>query len=184
MATRKQKAAIQKLVENGGKSVSAAMREVGYSPETAKSPSKLTESKSYREFFAEVFTPDYLRQHHKALMNSMYLQHVNFPYRMTDDEIKEEINAVPGCVFMSTKRFMTNATVFFLAPDTKARKEALDMAYKLTGDYAPVKLTDVDPLEGLSDEELDAKLAERKRIADRHAQFKKNKNKPNAGQTR
>lgn len=47
MATRKQAIAAKKLVENGG-NVGDAMRKAGYSPATAKTPSKLTESKGFK----------------------------------------------------------------------------------------------------------------------------------------
>lgn len=40
--------AIKELVENGG-SVGNAMRKAGYSPETAKNPSKLTNTKDFKE---------------------------------------------------------------------------------------------------------------------------------------
>lgn len=57
MATNRQKLAIDKLVENGGKSVSAAMREAGYSAVTAKNPSKLTNSNAYQELM-DIYLPD------------------------------------------------------------------------------------------------------------------------------
>ena len=43
MATTKQKLALNNMVENGG-NVSQAMRDAGYSSNTAKTPKKLTES--------------------------------------------------------------------------------------------------------------------------------------------
>lgn len=57
--TIKQKTAIGKLVENGG-NVSKAMRESGYSPKTAKTPSKLTRSKSYTQLLDEILPNDHL----------------------------------------------------------------------------------------------------------------------------
>lgn len=48
MATEKQKAVVDKIIENRG-SISAAMREVGYSENTAHNPKNLTESKGFRE---------------------------------------------------------------------------------------------------------------------------------------
>ena len=48
MATIKQKKAYNELVENGG-NVSKAMRDANYSIETAKTPSKLTNSKGFQE---------------------------------------------------------------------------------------------------------------------------------------
>lgn len=56
MTTIKQKLAFNKVVENGGK-VSTAMRDVGYSSATAKTPQKLTESKGWLELL-EQFAPD------------------------------------------------------------------------------------------------------------------------------
>jgi len=46
--TIKQKKAIKNMVENGG-IVSKAMVDAGYSPATAKTPQKLTESKGFEE---------------------------------------------------------------------------------------------------------------------------------------
>lgn len=56
MATEKQKRALDIMVENGG-NVSKAMREAGYSPATAKTPKKLTESEGFKEL-AEAYLPD------------------------------------------------------------------------------------------------------------------------------
>lgn len=52
MATIKQRKALDRIVENGG-NVSRAMMEVGYSPMTAKTPQKLTESIGFRELCEE-----------------------------------------------------------------------------------------------------------------------------------
>lgn len=57
MATARQKRAAEILVENGGKSVSKAMREAGYSPQTAKTPQKLTESVGWQELIDQ-YLPD------------------------------------------------------------------------------------------------------------------------------
>lgn len=50
--TLKQKKAIENMVENGG-NVSRAMMDAGYSPATAKTPQKLTESKGFVELKEE-----------------------------------------------------------------------------------------------------------------------------------
>jgi hypothetical protein len=46
MSTYKQQQALNKMVENGG-NVGQAMRDVGYSKNTAKTPQKLTESQGF-----------------------------------------------------------------------------------------------------------------------------------------
>lgn len=56
MATKKQKLAVDIMVENGG-NVSKAMRDAGYSSMTAKTPKKLTESDGFREL-TESYLPD------------------------------------------------------------------------------------------------------------------------------
>lgn len=52
MPTLKQHDAIENMVENGG-IISKAMLDAGYSPNTAKTPQKLTESKGYKEALKE-----------------------------------------------------------------------------------------------------------------------------------
>jgi len=52
MTTTKQRMAFQKAVRNGG-NVSKAMVEVGYSPNTAHTPSKLTNSLGFQELCNE-----------------------------------------------------------------------------------------------------------------------------------
>ena len=59
MPTIRQRRAFDKIVENG-RSVSAAMREVGYSKNTAIVPQKLTESKGFKELCEEVGLTDNL----------------------------------------------------------------------------------------------------------------------------
>ena len=52
MATIRQRKAVERIVENRG-NVSKSMREVGYSPITAKNPSNLTNSDGYKELYKE-----------------------------------------------------------------------------------------------------------------------------------
>jgi len=59
MATEKQVKAVEAMVENGG-IVSRAMEEAGYSPNTAKTPQKLTESKGFQEICEEYGLTDSL----------------------------------------------------------------------------------------------------------------------------
>jgi hypothetical protein len=56
MTSIKQRKAIQNAVENGG-NISRAMIDAGYSPATAKNPSKLTQSKAWQELM-EAYLPD------------------------------------------------------------------------------------------------------------------------------
>lgn len=64
MPTIKQKLALDKIVENGG-NVSKAMRDVGYSVETAKEPGKLTNSKGFQELVEKHLPDSLLTKVHK-----------------------------------------------------------------------------------------------------------------------
>lgn len=67
MPTLKQQTAIEKAVENGG-NISRAMLDSGYSPATAKTPQKLTESKAWQELMEEHLPDDkILIKHEEAL---------------------------------------------------------------------------------------------------------------------
>lgn len=59
MPTELQKKAVNALVENGG-IVSKAMEDAGYSPKTAKTPQKLTESQGFKELCEEYGLTDKL----------------------------------------------------------------------------------------------------------------------------
>lgn len=66
MATIKQKMAVQKILENPGIGVSKAMVDVGYSENTAKNPSDLTDSKGYQELLNEYLPDDLILSSLKA----------------------------------------------------------------------------------------------------------------------
>lgn len=171
MATIKQKKAFNRVVENGG-NVSRAMMEVGYSPATAKTPQKLTTSKSWEELMKTYLNDDELGKRHKELLNSTRIDHMVFPLgpKGEDDsnlsgarssneggghdvepeaampeEHKErtsltdkEIIGMLAEVNCKVRRIVHGETarhVYFWAADNKARKDALDMAYKLKGRY-------------------------------------------------
>ena len=167
MATIRQKRAFTKVVENGG-IVSTAMVEAGFSPATAKTPQKLTESKGWKELVQEHLSDDLIAKRHAELLNSQYLDHMTFPLgpEFTADKEKyvkqakkdgtkekgqvlsdEEIKALLATVNCTVRRVVHGESarhVYFWSPDNKARKDAVDMAYKLKGNYAPEKSVNVN----------------------------------------
>lgn len=159
MATQRQKKAAKKVVENGG-NVSKAMRDSGYSPKTAKTPKKLTESKSWEQLMDEFLPDKQLMEHHQALLNTNRLDHMTFPLpgmhedpllqaveelakangkkpkarpkpqSLTDDEIKAMLLEL-GCKVRKIVHGEQARHVYFWAPDTGARNAALGLAYKI-----------------------------------------------------
>lgn len=70
MASLKQKLALKNAVENGG-NMSKAMRDAGYSANTAKTPQKLTESKAWTELVEEFLPDSLLTEKHLGLLNAV-----------------------------------------------------------------------------------------------------------------
>ncbi len=169
--TARQRAAIDILVENRGKSVSGAMREAGYPEKTAKNPKNLTESKAWEEIIGDALSFEELAEEHKQLLNSTKIEHMVFPLgpRGEDDDnlsgarpdkkpedpneekrlkaerttlTDKEIIGMLAEVNCKVRRIVHGETarhVYYWAADNKARKDALDMAYKIRGTYAPEK---------------------------------------------
>ncbi len=151
--------AIKKLVESGGKSMSAAMLSVGFSPAYAKNPQKFLKTKTAQELLDEYLPDEMVAMRHSELLNAGEIQHYIFPKlsdemakdkkrkgvkikknELTNKEIKEIVESVPGCRLIYVKRDFMGAWAFFSAPDGRIRKDAIDMAYKRKGDYAPDKI--------------------------------------------
>lgn len=197
MATLRQRIAFDKVVENGG-NVSRAMIDIGYSPATAKTPQKLTESVGWKELVNEHMSDGELMVKHKQLLNSTKIEHMTFPLgpkktetqdavikklpknlstildaeialsqtSLSDDDIKQMLAEV-NCKVRQIVHGETARHVYYWAPDTKALKDALDMAYKLKGSYAAEKSVSLNlsadmnqSTEGLLElkEEYEAKL--------------------------
>lgn len=121
MATQKQIRVFNKLAENGGKSVSGAMREVGYTPITAATPKKLTESKGWKELLEERL-PD-------NLLTNKHLEGL---------EATRTISAIGG-------KEANGGTVDFVdVPDFAVREGYLKMAYQLKDKFPAAKQRFVD----------------------------------------
>lgn len=137
------------------------MLEVGYPPTTAKNPQQVTESKGFKELMVEFLPDSKLIKKHESLLNSQRLDHMVFPlgpededegrlperYKertsLTDKEITDMLKEV-NCQVRRIVHGETARHVYFWAPDNKSQKEALDMAYKLKGSYAPDKSINVN----------------------------------------
>ena len=150
---------LKKLVENGGKSVSKAMLDSGYSPAYAKNPQKLTRSRKWKEIMDDKLSEEEVAGVHAELLKATKLEQGIFPLDIDDDLIRLLISEV-GCLVMKIVEVKGNKYVWYRAPDSVAKKAAVDMVYKLRGKYAAEKFEEVNPLKKLSN----AELAERRRM--------------------
>lgn len=165
MAKEQIKKVIQKMVENGGKSVSKAMLEVGYSPAYAKNPQKLTNTKIYQDLISVYLPDEELIKKHRELLGANKIRRFLFPIikkgekksELTNDEIREILESITGyrLIYVKTGRFGKIAS--YSVPDNHARLKALDLAYKLHGKYAPEQSGNIKrKYQDLTDTELDA----------------------------
>jgi hypothetical protein len=138
MATEKQKLAAKKIMENHG-NVSKTMLEVGYDENTAKNPKNLTDSKGWKELMDKHLPDNLLTQKHKELLEQKQLAYFVFSKKLENEEIEEHMlaNGLDLIVIRETDK---GKMAFYSITDANARKNALDMAYKLKGLYASEKL--------------------------------------------
>lgn len=106
--THRQKKAIAILAAEGGP-VSTAMVKAGYSPETARSPALLTKSKAYTTLLAKHLPDTHLLKKHREFLDAPRIKRTYVKGVVVDETIETDPSSV----------------------------KALDMAYKLTGKYAP-----------------------------------------------
>lgn len=110
--------------------------EAGYSPSVAKKPALVTKSKGFQELLDDVLDDESLINVHESLLKAKAIDHLVFPLAMTDEEITTLVESVGGTV----RKFMHGETanhVWFWAPNTKARQDALKLAYDVKGKLKP-----------------------------------------------
>lgn len=106
MSTIRQQTVASKLVENGGK-IGMAMIAAGYSPNTAKTPSKLTKSKGWKKLMDDIFPDLALLRKHRQLLEMRKKTVIRL------DGITKVVSEI----------------------DVKTVAKALDMAFRLKGYY-------------------------------------------------
>lgn len=159
MATQKQKKLAKKLSENIGKketqTLGTLLRESGYSESVAESPQIALKGKGFQELLDHYLPEAEVTQKHAELLNASHLDHYVFPTDMPDEEIQSIVESVKGCRLIRISTSEQWKRAYFWIPDNKSVKEAIDMAYKLRGNYKPVQL-DVRTFVGWTPTELEA----------------------------
>jgi len=161
MPTLRQQTVIKKMVENGGKSVSKAMVEAGYSKSMAKNPQKLTNSLGWSELIEKYLPIESTLKAHKGLLFAKSVKHYSFSKSMDDGDIRKIFNGSDSKVvkIINTK---TSKIVYVLETDSNSVLHALDLTYRIRGSYKAIKLELEDPFSQMSDEELQQIIDTRK----------------------
>jgi hypothetical protein len=156
--------AVEHIQENirqtGQKNVKSAMEKSGYSPSYAQK-SKVDKTKTFMEKFNEIMPEETILGWHNNLGNAKKTMQLQVDLGVEDEYIEEWVQSI-NCVLYKIIEGKLYKTVLYWARDNKAMKDAIDMAYKLRGDYAPDKVEDVskNPFMKMTDGELAQALAE------------------------
>lgn len=130
--TTRQRATAKYLLE-GETNLFGAMVKAGYSPATANNGGeKLVKSRGWQQIMDEALGDEMLSEVHTELLKSKAIDHLVFPLSMSDEEITELVESVGGTV-RKFKHGETAVHVWFWAPNTKARQDALKLAYDVKG---------------------------------------------------
>jgi hypothetical protein len=150
--TLKQVTAIRLWVESGGKrSIASIGREAGYSEATIKNPNKITRSYSMQKAFEEAGINDnLLAKTHSDLIGANKIESKEFLFARkgkklipwTDDQIEQYFKRLKGAEIISIVSFPDRKMVDYSIPESMARKDALNLAYKVKGDFVADRALD------------------------------------------
>jgi hypothetical protein len=160
---------VEKVRKGEKISISREIKESGvYADSMVAHPEKITRSKGWQYLLHTHLSDKLLSETHHDLLKSTTLDHMVFPIGVkTNDEKKnyylkreqeakkkgeeykhieilsdEDINELLLSVNCTVKKIIHGEQarhVYFWSADNRARKDGLDMAYKLKGKYAPEK---------------------------------------------
>lgn len=91
-----------------------------------------------RKTIAEQLSDDILIKAHKELLQQTRADYFVFPKSMMDDEIMGHVEGA-GFKVITIRLSDKGKMAFYSVADAMAKKGALEMAYKIRGDYAPEK---------------------------------------------
>lgn len=157
----KHKAVLEKIEENMGKpgkkgTVEEAMKECGYSESYARN-GQLKDTRTWDQLMEEYLPDAEIAKHHKQLLHMSRVDHFPYSRAIPDEEIIELIREI-GCEPKRIAHGDTANQIWYFAPDAIAKKNALDMAYKLKKRYDNT-ITLKGKLSTASDEEIEERIA-------------------------
>lgn len=158
----KQKIVIEKLRENMGKdgkkgTMKEAMTDAGYSESYAEN-GDIKKTKTWNDLMEQYFSDEKIAAAEEKQMNAARLYDYQFSKKISDKQIREDVEAHTGCRLVRIVEGTVFKTAYFYAPDNTAIGKSLDRIYKLKKKYDnTIKLK--KGLSELSDEEIDDFIA-------------------------
>lgn len=123
----------QILLESTGKSISRAMIEAGFAPGYAKNPQDLKATKQWQKIRQKYLKPAKIGAKYAQLLEASKLDRFVFPNTMSDEEIKQVIEQIPGAKFIKTQRNQQWARAFFTIPDNMTQADMVKTGLKAWG---------------------------------------------------
>lgn len=144
------------------KTMGEILLEAGYAESTSQNPDQVTESKGFNELMEELLPDQDVLEAHQQLLQSTRIEHMVFPlYKDPEADIPEEgdltkeqeeklkhaasagetlsdkdietMLAEVNCKVRKIVHGETARHVYFWSPDATARKNAIELAYKIKG---------------------------------------------------
>jgi phage terminase small subunit len=158
MKNLKQKKVVEGLV--AGKTAKQSMLDAGYSENYASQPSNMEKKKSFQELLDEVLPEDFVLDQHRRLYGEhRHLKQIRL--ETTDPDQIEEARKGYESVSEIVNEDEGYTLLIVNEVDRQARKDAVELAYKLRGSFSPTKLEVKREYEDLSDEEIFALLKDK-----------------------
>lgn len=148
---------LKRLSENirKGMTMQQAMLDVGYSDSYAKT-SMLKYTNSWHKLLEETFPDKLISEKLTEHLKAKQVKQMYFHPKVKDNEIKKFIED-EGFRFVSVKRFMATAIVYFVAPDYFSQEKALEKLLKLKNKYGETVIR--HKFGDLSDEAIEGEIA-------------------------
>lgn len=139
----------EKMVENGGKlSKGEILKEAGYSDSITKNPAKIFESASMKKALKSAgLDLNSLKTKHRQLLNMWRIQSISASLFIPAEQFVDMVlDSIPWSRFLHyfDNPLGNTREYFFIFPDTITQTKALEMQYKILGEFAPEKHRIVD----------------------------------------
>lgn len=155
------KTALEKGVGKNRKSMYQTMIDEGYSESYARS-GHIKKKKSWQALTEERLNEDKISNIHAELIVAKKIDYMLFTSEIEDKDIYELMDSVK-CTVKKIVHGIQGTHVWFWLPDHRIRKDAVEMAYKVLGKFAPEKIElEATGLAALSDAELASRIKQAK----------------------
>jgi len=135
----KHRIVFEKMKENLGKpgkkgTIKEAMMDAGYTQSYAEG-GELFKTKGWDQLMDEYFPENKVAEAEQKQMNAKRIFDYDFPAKLSDEQIKEDVESHTGCNLVRIVRTEHRAQAFFYTPDNIAIGKSLDRIYKLRKKY-------------------------------------------------